>query len=79
MNMLKKLRTERNLTQRELADMLGITTKSYQAYENGRRIPKPKVMQRMENLFEVKKEVIFFAAFGFNSELQATLHSKKFA
>ena len=32
--MLKKIRIEKNLTQKEVADLLGISLRSYKSYEN---------------------------------------------
>lgn len=39
MNLISKIRAERNLTQRQLAELVGITYQSLQRYENGSVIP----------------------------------------
>lgn len=63
-NKLKELREEKGLTQTELAEILGTNQKTLSHWEVGRNNPRPHVMQRIENFFEVPKEVIFFGAFN---------------
>ena len=41
-----RLRTEKNLTQSELAKIAGVSDKSVSAWENGLRDPKIKPIQR---------------------------------
>lgn len=63
--MLATLRKERGMTQREVADKLGITQKAWQSYESGLRTPRPATMQKIEDFFGVPKEEIFFTAFNY--------------
>ena len=54
--MLAALRKERGMTQREIADKLGITQKAWQSYESGLRTPRPATMQ---NFSEFPKKKFF--------------------
>ena len=66
MSKLAELRKEKYLTQKKLAENLGINPKSITAYENGYRNPSPQVMQKIEDYFNVPKEVIFSTAFSYS-------------
>ncbi|MDW5300214.1 MAG: helix-turn-helix transcriptional regulator [Sedimentibacter sp.] len=59
MNNLKKLRA--NKTQKEIADLIGITTSHYGFIENGDRQPSLKVAKKIANVFNTNIEGIFFA------------------
>lgn len=48
---LKKLRLERKLTQKQIADHLGISQQSYALWENGKR--RPKKIQDIAEFFNV--------------------------
>lgn len=63
---LKVLRAERDLTQSDLAKALGVTQKVISSWETGRNNPRPAMMQKVEDYFEVPKEDIFLKAFGKN-------------
>lgn len=70
-NKLAYYRKNKNLTQYELAEMLctdteRISQKSVSAWERDVRIPRPAMMQRIEDIFKVNKEVIFFGAFSYS-------------
>lgn len=41
---LKQVRTEKGLTQKAVADELGISDKTVSKWENGRGLPKPSLM-----------------------------------
>ena len=43
-NRLRLLRTERGLTQRQMADMLGLTERNYQRYESDGPMPRYKML-----------------------------------
>ncbi len=60
---LKVLRVEHDLTQEELAKILGTNQKVISTWENGKNTPKPRMMQKIEDYFKVPKEEIFFTAF----------------
>ena len=62
---LKVLRAEHDLTQEDLAKILGTTQKVISAWETGRVNPRPVMMQKVEDFFHVPKEEIFAAAFNY--------------
>ena len=62
---LKVLRVEHDLTQDELARILGTNQKVISTWENGKSVPKPAMMQKIEDFFQVPKEEIFFTAFNY--------------
>lgn len=55
---LKALRTESGITQRELADAIGVALQSIINYENGRREPNSKAMAALERYFNVSGEYL---------------------
>lgn len=63
---LKVLRAEKNLTQAQLAKVLGTSQVNVSAWETGKATPRPSMMQRISDYFGVKKEDIFFAAFNYS-------------
>ncbi len=50
---LKRLRTKYHLTQQNVADEIGISCQSYQAYEWGVSVPTLKHFIQLAKLFEV--------------------------
>lgn len=56
---LRKLRKERNLTQKELAEYLGVTGRTIGYYENGERFPSPDTINRIADLFNVSLDWLF--------------------
>lgn len=52
-NRLGLLRTERNLTQDQLAEIDGVSRVSYTRYENGTRLPKAAPLLKMAEFFDV--------------------------
>lgn len=62
---LREIRTKNNMTQRELAEILGVDPRTVSTWELGTRNPPPAKMQEIEDLYKVDKEVIFFKAFGY--------------
>lgn len=50
---LKQLRTEKNLTQQQLSDMLKISRNTYAQYETGRREPDFSTAQLIASFFDV--------------------------
>lgn len=62
---LKVLRTKAGLSQVELALKLGTTQKNISSWETGRTVPRPPMMQKVADFFDVKKDDIFFAAFNY--------------
>ncbi len=52
MNNLKKARLEKNMTQDELAHMLGITVRTYQYIEHGHRKPSYNIILKLQDIFK---------------------------
>ena len=50
---LKKARKSRNLTQKEIADVLHITRQSYSSYETGRTRPTPEMIAILSNIYDI--------------------------
>ena len=65
MTELAVLRKQTGLTQKQIARRIDISHKAWQSYETGFRTPRPAVMQKIEDYFNVPKEVIFSAAFNY--------------
>ena len=53
-------RKDKNLTQQEVAEKLGVTRISYSRYENGERTPRPSTAKKIESLLGVNKEYFFW-------------------
>lgn len=52
-NFIKELRIKNNMTQKELADKLGVTYQAVSKWENGKNIPDIAVMTQIASLFKV--------------------------
>lgn len=50
---LQKLRNEQNKTQKEIANILGISYQAYAHYEKGRREPSPEQLKKLADYFGV--------------------------
>lgn len=70
---LKALREERNMTQGELAERIGISRVSVVNYESGNRIPDIHVLQRLKNLFDVDYEYFFGELKNTDNDLSAKM------
>lgn len=66
-NILKDIREERKWSQKKLAKEMGVSQQAISTWETGERVPKPKDMQHIEDIFLVNKEKIFFAAFRYET------------
>ncbi|MHC9542894.1 MAG: helix-turn-helix domain-containing protein, partial [Vulcanimicrobiota bacterium] len=53
---IRKLRRERNLTQDQLAEMLGIHGRHLCRYENDHNRPKQRVLKKLAEIFDVPIE-----------------------
>jgi DNA-binding XRE family transcriptional regulator len=69
---LAELRKENDLTQRELALLLGVSSGAIGMYESGMRNPSLKRARMIANLFGVSSDEIFFKSFA--NETQAEDH-----
>lgn len=58
-NNIRKLRKERNLTQEELAELLGVTFQAISKWENGTGLPDISQVVPLANVFGVSTDVIF--------------------
>ena len=58
-NRLRLLRTERGLTQRQMADMLGLTERNYQRYESDGPMPRYKMLLEFADYFGVSLDYLF--------------------
>lgn len=57
-NLIKKLREENNLTQKDLADKLGVTYQAVSKWENGKNIPDIGVMKQISEDFSINLDEI---------------------
>lgn len=59
-NKLRRLRMQKNMTQQELADTLGLSVSAISSYELGWRTPSDKVKKQYSLYFNTSIEKIFF-------------------
>jgi transcriptional regulator with XRE-family HTH domain len=52
------LREERNLKQKELAELAGITEATLSRYENGKREPKGEIISKLANVLNVSTDYL---------------------
>lgn len=57
-NNLRKLRINRNLTQKQLADELGISRSLISLYETGERLPSLKALLKISEFFKVSNDTL---------------------
>ncbi len=62
---IRRIRQERNLTQRQSGEMVGASEAYIRAYESGRRNPKPSYLEKIADTLSVNPEVL--ANSDFNS------------
>lgn len=55
---LKKLRTEKKLTQTELGKIINVTKVSISGYENGNRAPDTDTLKKIADYFEVSTDYL---------------------
>lgn len=54
----KKVRTSLNLTQKQVADGIGIKEQAYQRYEYGRTVPSALILIALADYFEVSLDYL---------------------
>lgn len=59
-NKLRRLRVQKNMTQQELADTLGLSVSAISSYELGVRVPSDKVKKQYSLYFNRSIEDLFF-------------------
>lgn len=57
-NTLKKLRTQAGLTQKQLADKMGVTKAVISYYELQERYPSPEVLIKLASIFHVSTDYL---------------------
>ena len=57
-NILKTLRTDKHLSQRELATRLGISKSAVSMYEQGRREPDFDILNKIADIFQVDADYL---------------------
>lgn len=57
---LKELRIEKNLTQEELAKIIGVGVSAISMYEQGNRVPRDEIKIKLAKFFNKSVEKIFF-------------------
>lgn len=55
---IRRIRQERNLTQKQLGELVGASEAYIRAYESGRRNPKPKSLETIAKALAVNVEVL---------------------
>lgn len=55
---LKEYRKNANLTQKELAKIVGVSERQYRDIESGKAFPRKKVLNALEDLFEKPQRVL---------------------
>ena len=56
---LKELRIKQGMTQKEMADKLGITKSSWAMYERGERVPRDEIKVKIAKFFGTTVEPLF--------------------
>lgn len=56
---LRTLRTEKNLTQRQVADRIGLAISAVSSYESGTRYPSYDVLVKLARIFHVSTDYLF--------------------
>lgn len=55
---IKKLRKEKKLTQKQLADLAGVAISAISAYESGNRYPSYEVLINLSHIFHVSTDYL---------------------
>ena len=61
-NTLRVERARRDLTQEQLADLVGVTRKTINTVENGRFVPSTLLALKLARALQVPVETLFFLA-----------------
>ena len=63
---IKKIRTQRKMTQKQLADLIGIEDSTIRKYESGRLNAKPDTLEKIAKALDVDPETLIFSELNFN-------------
>jgi len=55
---IRELREDKDLTQQQIADALGISQRSYSYYENGKRMLPPEIIAALARYHNVSSDYI---------------------
>ena len=55
---LRQLRKEKNLTQRQLADLVGLKNSVISFYEVGERVPSPEIIKKLAAVLHVSADYL---------------------
>lgn len=64
---IKLLRTEKEVTQKELADFLGLTPKMISFYEKGERFPPHDIISKLSDYFNVTTDYLLCKTYKKNT------------
>lgn len=56
---IKQLRKEKNLTQEELGEILGVTKYAVSLYESNKSTPNDEIKKKLADFFEVSVDYLF--------------------
>lgn len=56
MEELKKRREQKGLSKKEFAELVGVTERAIEYYENGQREPKASILKRMAKVLKCRME-----------------------
>lgn len=59
MTILKKLRLEKNLTKKEVSNLIGIKVRHYHNVENGKSFLSQQKLNQLEDLFKLPQRILF--------------------
>ena len=45
---IREMRTQHGLTQKQLAELIGVTTRTVERWESGDRVPSPQVLELLQ-------------------------------
>ena len=58
-NFIRKIRIEKEMTQQELADKIGVTDRAISKWENGKNMPDTSLIKQMSKDFQISLEEMF--------------------
>ncbi|TDI81048.1 MAG: XRE family transcriptional regulator [Caldithrix sp.] len=74
---LKKLRTEKRLSQKELAKLFNVSDESIRNWEKDRFLPKSAFLERIGQFFQIDKKELNFGSGGSQSHFISPPKSNK--